>query len=300
MPRWRQTSGFSRLNCAMDIQGTASKPRLSTSSTCSSLQKRHGVMKSRIFSRRSRKGRQSPWDPRSSTQARFSFRVGSAREPTVSGSAGAASASSFMDIGGFWSTLTSTMDPWTTGSPEAARSRLSTSQMAELAAATEAPNTTLEFETLRDRLDYLAQLDGAEDKDQPHSLSSYGKARVLEELVGGVEALDLREVWDAEDLHAALGRPLEADYEAVEVTVDGALGVELAPLGGAAVLKGGAAAAAKARRRGMVRSRPRARPRPRPRSRRGRRRPPPLPPPRARPGPRSPGGGPWTRRRGRI
>ena len=51
---------------------------------------------------------------------------------------------------------------------------------------------------------------------------------------------------------------------------------------------------------GMVRSRPRARPRPRPRSRRGRRRPPPPPPPRARPGPRSPGGGPWTRRRGRI
>lgn len=98
MPRWRQTSGFSRLNCAMDIQGTASKPRLSTSSTCSSLQKRHGVMKSLIFSRRSRKGRQSPWDPRSSTQARFSFLVGSAREPTVSGSAGAASASSAIDI----------------------------------------------------------------------------------------------------------------------------------------------------------------------------------------------------------
>ena len=39
--------------------------------------------------------------------------------------------------------------------------------MAELAAATEAPNTTLEFETLRDRLDYLAQLDGAEDEVAP-------------------------------------------------------------------------------------------------------------------------------------
>ena len=93
------------------------------------------------------------------------------------------------------------------------------------------------FETLRERLEHLAipAADGGLGR-QPHSLGSYGKTKVLEEVCGLLEPLELRSHWDVDDLAASLGRGVADDYESYSVEFGGKLGVALAPFRGAAVV----------------------------------------------------------------
>lgn len=94
------------------------------------------------------------------------------------------------------------------------------------------------FETLRARLDHLGNYRLPEGPAAVHTLSSYSKSKILEEVCERLAPLDLRDVWDEDDLATTLGRPLAADYETLDLEFAGPLGVDLAPWAGLAAVVG--------------------------------------------------------------